>query len=528
MAVVKKTGGSPRHFRATVDVMESRRLLSTIYADVHNTTGIENGTAAHPYHLIQTAIESAAPSGDTIKVAAGTYAEALVVDHSVTILGPNANVNPNTQTRSAEAIIVPPVDGPNYAVNILVESSDVTINGLTVDGHNAALTGGTVLNGVSVNAKSGVSNVDPSGNQSAINKLTVLDDILENFTGFGVIGDSNPYTGAPVISTGNVISNNKIDNVPVVDVAPIGTSLQGRGISIEDDFYASITNNVITRCATGIQTIFELDVNGSASTTTISNNSVQAYDRGILAYTVDTNTAALTISNNTITTATGSTATSVGLDLNRILSSTTATVTGNSVSTFNVGIQLAESSTTSTIKITNGYLYTNAIGVRLTNANTDVTKPNTTQLPVAATLTNVKIFDNSLAGVNVVDANNSLSTPATLTIDTGTAAWNSPHGASLSGLGAAIAETANPTATFTSTPSSQTTSTSATFTFALTDPISTLNDINVQYTLDGGSAQYAESPINLTNLATGKHTLVLTATDQAGKVVKIQYTWTIS
>ena len=78
--------------------------------------------------------------------------------------------------------------------------------------------------------------------------------MIKNFTKFGVLGDGDDYlTSTPFVSSGNVIRNNKIDNVPAVDTAPIGTFLQGRGISIEDTFYASVTGNVITRAATGIQ-----------------------------------------------------------------------------------------------------------------------------------------------------------------------------------------------------------------------------------------------------------------------------------
>ena len=173
-----------------------------MFVDVHNTSGVENGSALHPYHLIQSAIEATKAPGDVVSVANG-----------------------------------------------------VTIDGLTIDGHNAAITtGGATLNGVSVNASSGVSNVDQLGTLFRIAGLTVQNNVIKNFTKFGVLGDGDDYlTSTPFVSSGNVIRNNKIDNVPAVDTAPIGTFLQGRGISIEDTFYASVTGNVITRAATGIQ-----------------------------------------------------------------------------------------------------------------------------------------------------------------------------------------------------------------------------------------------------------------------------------
>ena len=48
-------------------------------------------------------------SGGTVYVAAGTYVEDPVIDKAVTLLGPNAGINPNTGTRVAEAVILPAI-----------------------------------------------------------------------------------------------------------------------------------------------------------------------------------------------------------------------------------------------------------------------------------------------------------------------------------------------------------------------------------------------------------------------------------
>ena len=86
---------------------------------------------------------------------AGTYAENVVVTKSMSILGPNANIDPNTGTRVPEAIVVPaaadiePGDGGTGDTNGTIfrlgdpanpnNHITVTINGLTIDGNNPSL-----------------------------------------------------------------------------------------------------------------------------------------------------------------------------------------------------------------------------------------------------------------------------------------------------------------------------------------------------------------------------------------------------
>ncbi|MBV8264770.1 MAG: DUF1565 domain-containing protein, partial [Planctomycetaceae bacterium] len=355
-----------------VELLEARQLLSgaTIYVDVNSTSTTEAGTQANPYHHIQEAI-NASQAGDTLSIAPGTYAEALDITHPLQLLGPNAGINPNTGSRTAEAVIIPPVNNPGGGIDILVQANNVTIDGLTIDGHNDALSGDTVYNGIAVNAGSGISNVDIHDNEAPITGLLVQNNIIRNFNKFGVIGEvNNGFT-----STGNAIRYNNIDNVPFVDSTPFPSSTQGRGISIESGFYADVTGNVITRCATGIQAIGFETSSGSAPSM-ISDNTIQAYDRGILLDTLDTGTPTFDVAGNTISVASGpyTSATNAGLEISWALGSTTVTATDNTITGTQDGVKL-DYDTTPNLTVSGGQVSGAGVGVLLTNANPEDSTP---------------------------------------------------------------------------------------------------------------------------------------------------------
>ena len=177
----------------------------------------------------------------------------MLVNKSVSVLGPNSAINPNTGSRVPEAIVVPAVtetsvqgstSGTIFRVGSGSGHVDVTIKGFTIDGHNASLTGGRTLNGSEVHTGTGIVNSIGSfdSNPAAYDTtMIVQNNIIQNLERYGVLVDN--VAARPAV-TGNDVSFNRIDNLPSGN--NFGGS-RGRGIAFEENTYGSATFNVMTR-----------------------------------------------------------------------------------------------------------------------------------------------------------------------------------------------------------------------------------------------------------------------------------------
>jgi hypothetical protein len=104
---------------------------------------------------IQQAIAAACP-GDVVMIGAGRFAENVVVDKPLSLVG------------AGDATVIVPAESSPAPCNdsslcggaassvVLVRANDVTIVDLAIDGNNPALTSGTLVRGVDVDARNGV------------------------------------------------------------------------------------------------------------------------------------------------------------------------------------------------------------------------------------------------------------------------------------------------------------------------------------------------------------------------------------
>ena len=133
-----------------------------------------------------------------------------------------------------ESVITSPTNNPtggNPGANDLIRvlASGVTINGFVVDGNNPDITAtsATQINGVDIDGRRAITNINNSDIVVPINNLIIKYNILQNFGQRAVsLSGSSPLSG--ILLTENVIRNFK-----------------GQGVILFTNAYADITNNTV-------------------------------------------------------------------------------------------------------------------------------------------------------------------------------------------------------------------------------------------------------------------------------------------
>lgn len=325
---------------------QNNLFVRTDGADAPVCNGLANSPAAAApncaFRTIQNAVVNSI-NGDTIFVAAGTYAETVVVNQSLTLKGAQAGqaVNPRFASftsgadgpkadSAVETIIVPPTTDPNGTSSGLmhITADDVTVTGFVFDGNNPALdqSDAVVVGGINTDARLGIRTEDGNGNAAAANNVVITNNIVQNFAERGIeLSNTDSFS---VSTGGSSISGNLVRTFGL------------NGIVLTFNAHADITNNTIDSLAypteAGIWIQDFRDV-GGANSLTIADNSVTVGQNNFggiwvsLAYF-----SSINIDHNTINAAPGVTGTSDftnGIYVTSLRVGTTASLNNNLIGT---------------------------------------------------------------------------------------------------------------------------------------------------------------------------------------------------
>ena len=227
----------------------------TLRVDDGNQTGVENGSALRPYATIQAALE-AAVSGETVLVAAGTYAENIVISDKRlelrggyaggTSAGYQSNTPGNFDTQNASDNVTR-IDGDDTVATVLLvltNATGSTVDGFTISGgtrgieldteftfphiQNVTISnnvvedngvadyeqrgGGILLNGDGHLVRDNIIRNNVSGRGAGIalfgENITIAENLIEDNTGYSDHG-GGVYQGGTALIRDNLIRGNR-------------------------------------------------------------------------------------------------------------------------------------------------------------------------------------------------------------------------------------------------------------------------------------------------------------------------------
>lgn len=231
-----------------------------------------------------------------VHVLDGTYIEQVLIDKSVELLGANVGINPNTGVRGAETVVLVDESDPDpftapYPVHFYIMADDVLIDGFTFDGDNPTLMSGVDLNGADLDAEEAIASYE------GVSDITVQNNIIRNTSYTGI--DLYNYYNSGAATSSNFVRDNRIENLGAFD--------WGIGILIYNNFYADITDNVLSDVRVGVQTGNFYNANPGA-TGSITNNDIASRRSGIFYNLHYSNASPFVVSNNDIAGALDATA----------------------------------------------------------------------------------------------------------------------------------------------------------------------------------------------------------------------------
>ena len=282
---------------------------TTCYVNAATGSDFATGLAGDPLKTIQAGVDTVSPGG-TVVVATGTYAENVIVPKSVDITGAGAGAtivepavaNPDCNGGAATGSLCSPPG--NTASNVfLIRASNVTIDHLTVDGHNPALSGPANDGGVYAAARNGIIE---DYNAGVFNNTSVHDVTVQNIYLRGLYASSG---GTGFNFTNDVVTNVQGDPTASIAIFNFGGSgiITGNHVSnslggIQSNWSSgtSYTNNVVTSSGSGVESDNNGGFGGASTADTISGNNVSGCTSGGYGVTVFVPYLNVTVTNNTV------------------------------------------------------------------------------------------------------------------------------------------------------------------------------------------------------------------------------------
>ncbi|MEL7636784.1 MAG: right-handed parallel beta-helix repeat-containing protein [Anaerolineaceae bacterium] len=246
---------------------------------------VDGHVYVNPDGSIQRAIDLAT-AGDIIHVAAGTYAEDVLIDKSLTILGPNSDISPVTGERQPEAVVT------SFRTQYSEAQTGVTIKGFEVTGQvtsTGTLAGIYVGNTQNVTIEHNyIHDVESHGIahfDTPISNLAILDNKLVNIS---TASDTGIYVG---FLTNATIADNVIDTT---DYAGINITAASTGVDI-------LRNIISNTAGVGIQVSSGLgDVEVSGNIISNAGNGLNEADKGGIRIYGSGLTGLVSVYDNTI------------------------------------------------------------------------------------------------------------------------------------------------------------------------------------------------------------------------------------
>ncbi len=311
------------------------------------------------FSSIQAAV-AGTTSGGTITAVAGVFSENVTINKSLTLDGayvgtPGADASGISPTRLAANETEVRTNGNQNAV-FTISSSGVTIDGFWIEGDDPAVTGGSLTSGADANATYGIQA------SAAYSHLLVQNDIIRDVA-IGFRGDGS--------ASNNLITDNWFDSIGVYDF--------GYAVSLRVNFYANVTDNLMTRVQSGLHTLNFSGAGGPASWL-FQGNTVTAYGAGVWDNLQYNGATSLTINDNTISSLVAPVTPanalvrsnfdgqSIGILVTSLQDNVGVTITNNDITGMGYGVTLYNTTTTNTVTLDNSNTITdNGVGVYLAN-----------------------------------------------------------------------------------------------------------------------------------------------------------------